>query len=74
MEEIQSVDGIEVIGPVSEEYADILTPAALQFVGSLAREFESRRVQLLQRRQDIQAQIDAGKFLNNEALLHKPKA
>ena len=62
MEEIQSTDGIEVIGRVSGEYADILTPAALQFIGSLAREFESRRVQLLQRRQDIQAQIDAGKL------------
>jgi malate synthase len=62
MNEMQSIDGIEVVGRVSGEYADILTPAALQFVGSLAREFESRRVQLLQRREDIQAQIDAGKL------------
>ena len=62
MEEIQNIDGLEVVGPVSEEFAEILTPEALQFVGSLAREFESRRVELLQRRHDRQAQIDQGRL------------
>jgi malate synthase len=62
MEEIQNINGIEIVGPVSEEFAEILTPEALQFVGGLAREFESRRVELLQRRQDRQAQIDQGKL------------
>jgi malate synthase len=58
----QKTDGIEVVGPLTEDYAEILTPAALQFVGSLARKFESRRRQLLQRRRDVQAQIDQGKL------------
>ncbi len=62
MSTTQKTEGIEIVGPVSEEYAEILTPEALQFVGSLAREFESRRVELLQKRQDRQAQIDQGQL------------
>ena len=55
-------DGIEVVGPLTQDFARILTPEALQFVGTLAREFESRRKQLLERRQTIQTQIDSGKL------------
>ncbi len=56
------VDGIEVLGPVSEAFAQILTPGALNFVGTLAREFESQRKSLLLNRQKVQAQIDGGKL------------
>ena len=53
-------NGIEVTGSATEEFARILTPEALQFVGSLAREFEMRRRELLERRQKVQAEIDHG--------------
>jgi malate synthase len=56
------MNGIEVLGPVTEEFAHILTPEALQFLGKLAREFESRRLQLLEHRREVQAQIDSGKL------------
>ena len=57
-----NVDGIEVIGPVSDAFKQILTPEALQFVGALAREFEPRRQELLERRKAVQKDIDSGKF------------
>jgi malate synthase len=40
----------------------ILTPEARSFLTKLAREFESRRRELLQRRQTRQREIDAGKM------------
>ena len=56
------LDGIEVNGPDVDGAADILTPEALAFVGKLAREFDPRRRQLLQKRQSFQAAIDDGKL------------
>ena len=56
------VDGIKVLGPVDEAFSQILTPEALQFVGALAREFESQRKSLLQNRQKRQSEIDGGKL------------
>ena len=56
------LDGIEVSGPVSGDVADIVTPQALAFISRLAREFNPRREQLLQRRQVFQAAIDDGKL------------
>ena len=53
-------NGIEVSGSITEEFARILTSEALQFVGGLAREFEMRRRELLERRQKVQAEIDSG--------------
>ncbi|GAB4151588.1 MAG: malate synthase A [Candidatus Promineifilaceae bacterium] len=52
--------GIELLAPVSPEYAEILTPDALHFVALLARMFENRRQDLLQRRVERQAELDAG--------------
>src|SRR5947207_3143102 len=54
--------GIEIRGPVTPEFAEILTPEAMQFVATLARTFESRRQELLQRRVQRQAEINAGKM------------
>lgn len=52
--------GVEILGPVSPAFAEILTPEALNFVATLQRTFGSRRAELLQRRADRQMQIDAG--------------
>lgn len=55
-----SQGGIEIIGPVSSEFAQILTPEALHFVATLMRAFAPRREELLQKRVQRQAEIDAG--------------
>jgi malate synthase len=55
-------EGIEVNAPVSAEFAEILTPAALSFIATLARAFEAKRVELLQKRVLRQAELDAGKL------------
>jgi malate synthase len=54
--------GIEVTASVSNEFSPILTPQALSFIGALAREFESRRQDLMQRRLAVQTEIDDGKM------------
>ncbi|PRP84535.1 malate synthase [Planoprotostelium fungivorum] len=55
-------DGIEIRGPVTQEYAAILTPDALRFVASIHNRFEETRRQLLQNRQKAQVEISAGRF------------
>ncbi|MGD9330976.1 MAG: malate synthase A, partial [Desulfobacterales bacterium] len=57
-----NIDGIEVLAPVSETFARVLTPEALRFVGMLAREFEDRRRSLLERRRKVQQDIDNGRL------------
>ena len=55
-------EGLEIKGehlPASDE---ILTPAAMHFVVTLVRTFQGRRQELLQRRVERQAEIDAGKL------------
>ena len=49
-----------VTGPMSPEFAEILTPNALEFVARLQRRFNHRRRELLARRQQVQDQLDAG--------------
>jgi malate synthase len=56
------IEGIEVSGSISADFSEILTPEALSFVGALAREFESRRKELMERRMAVQAEIDNGKM------------
>jgi malate synthase len=58
----RSIGGLDVVAPVSPEFAEILTPDALGFVAGLAREFGPRREELLQLRQQRQAEYDAGKL------------
>jgi len=55
-------DGIEITGPVTTEFAEILTPDAMNFVAKLAREFEGRREELLAKRVQRQQELDAGKL------------
>jgi malate synthase len=54
--------GVEVLGRITPQYAEILTPAALAFTTKLHRQFESRRQELLARRAARQREFDAGKL------------
>src|SRR2546421_5236248 len=53
---------IEIVGPVTAEFAQVLTPDAMKFVATLIRAFADRREELLQRRVQRQAEIDSGKL------------
>lgn len=55
-------DGVEITGRVTPEYATILTPDAVAFVAKLQRNFNARRKELLQKRVERQAELDAGKM------------
>jgi malate synthase len=57
-----SVAGVEVRGARLPRFDDVLTPAALEFVASLHREFNPTRQALLQARHDRQARFDAGEL------------
>jgi malate synthase len=54
--------GVQITAPVSAEFAEILTSQALQFVAHLQREFNPARLALLDRRDERQAEIDAGRL------------
>jgi malate synthase len=59
--------GLQVLNPVSPRFSDLLTPEALQFLVKLETQFGKRRLELLERRKKIQADLDAGwkpDFLN----------
>jgi malate synthase len=53
-------NGIDIRGPISQEYAEILTPEALNFLAMLQRRFNAERERLLQLRDVIQAQLNLG--------------
>jgi malate synthase len=53
---------MEVLAPVTPEYSEILTPEALGFVAEFARQFETRRRELMARRAARQAEFDSGKL------------
>ncbi len=52
--------GVVVKGPWHPDYAEVLTPAALDFVAKLVRTFDERRVALLERRKAMQAAWSKG--------------
>lgn len=54
--------GVEIAAPVSAEFAEILTPEALEFVAKLHRKFNATRRDLLQRRIERQTRLDAGEL------------
>ena len=56
------VRAIAVTGRVTREFAQILTPEALDFVAALHRRFEPRRQELLARRAARQKEFDAGRL------------
>ncbi|HEX4985415.1 MAG TPA: malate synthase A [Burkholderiales bacterium] len=53
---------MKVLGPITPEYAQILTGDALDFLAKLHRRFDARRLELLARRAQRQNEIDAGKL------------
>jgi malate synthase len=53
-------DSVQVSGRVTPEFAEILTPEALEFVAKLHRRFEPRRQELLARRAARQKEFDRG--------------
>ena len=59
---VRTPNGIETTVPISEPFGQILTPEALAFVAKLHRNFNDRRKELLQRREERQAQIDRGQY------------
>ena len=54
--------GIEILAPVTPEFAQILTPEAVAFVAKLHRALDARGQALLARRKERQIEIDAGKL------------
>ncbi len=55
-------EGIEVIGPVEGDFAEILTPEALSFVADLHRRFNSERETRLRARALRQERLDRGEL------------
>jgi len=54
--------GIVITGPITPDYAQILTPEALAFVARLVRAFGPRRTELMAARAARQKEFDAGKL------------
>ncbi len=52
--------GMHISGAISPDFAEILTPEALGLVAMLHRRFNARRLELLERRHQRQAALDAG--------------
>lgn len=57
-----TLEGLQIIAPADGPFAEILTPQALRFVERLHREFNPRRLELLQSRAERQLRIDAGEL------------
>ncbi|MEU0517454.1 malate synthase A [Streptosporangium sp. NPDC006007] len=58
------MDGVEITGPPQDRFEEILTPEALAFTATLQREFDPRRLELLDARQARQAELSAGGTLD----------
>src|SRR5882724_5534415 len=64
MSKLARPKGVEVLAPVTEPQADILSPDALDFFAKLQREFNPRRLDLLRKRALRQQEIDRGDMPN----------
>ena len=62
MTTMQTNDGLEVLATAGEAQSEILTPEALDFFVELQREFNPRRLELLQARKVRQQAIDRGEL------------
>jgi malate synthase len=56
--------GVEVLGPLAKGYEEILSPDALAFLAELERRFGPRRHDLLARRREVDARLQAGALLD----------
>jgi malate synthase len=59
---VATASEVEVLGPITGRFSEILTPDALAFVAELHREFGGRRKELLAARAARQREFDAGKL------------
>jgi malate synthase len=59
---IEDIACVQLLGAASAAADAILTPAALDFVVGLERRFGQRRLDLLARRDEVQARLDAGEM------------
>ena len=57
-------EGVQVLGAMTPEYAEILTFDALSFLAKLHRGCDARRRELLDRRAARQLELEAGKLLD----------
>ncbi len=55
---------VEFLAPITDSYAEILTPEAVAFVVDLQRTFNARRKELLEARHQRQKRLDAGEKPN----------
>ena len=55
---------LRIEAPRGDRYDEVLTDGALRLVGRLHEELDSRRRQLLEARQELQAELDAGGTLS----------
>lgn len=62
MTKIQTPPGVELRGAVVGQHAQVLTPEALDFIATLQREFNPRRLELLRERTRRQEAIDRGEL------------
>ena len=53
---------VKILGAAGPGFGEILTPAALEFVAMLSKQFEARRRELMAARSKRQADFDAGKL------------
>ncbi|MBK9227539.1 MAG: malate synthase A [Ignavibacteria bacterium] len=53
---------LKIIGEVNDQFKTILTPEALDFIVSLESSFRERRLALLEKRKEMQKDIDGGKL------------
>lgn len=59
---IETPAGVEVLGPIEPGFEEILTRDALAFLSEMERRFGARRIELLERRKQVEARIDAGEM------------
>src|SRR6478672_12232641 len=59
---VEKQSDVAVRGPALLGSSEILTPDALRFVALLHREFNSRREQLLAKREERKKRLDAGEL------------
>jgi len=59
---MKTLEKIEIVGTVTDEFAKILTSDALSFISELHYEFNGQREELLKKRAQRQAQLDKGNF------------
>src|ERR1700760_273455 len=58
------IPGVELLAPITESHAGILSPEAIDFIVDLQRTFDVRRKDLLNAREERQKRLDAGERPN----------